>query len=288
MTATPIFDDLRTQDRAVPGPSRRTDGGGVVGGARRPSPTKRRTVSPTPDDATAYGAGCLDGPSDPPSGARPAEGELPGLVEAARREVEVLGHGRVGTEHLLLAVVRAGGEVGRAFGLRRAGAALLAAACAEGPVPEPLVAPDGSPALSVAAAGALARARARATTRDRPAVAADLALALLAAGRSATLLADLGVDRDDLADVLAREDLDLPVTAPVRPDARPAVPAPTPVGTPPTVALMLPAAAPRGPVPVPVHAPLPAGAVTTPLRIGPPPGSPARRATRRPVLDVPA
>jgi hypothetical protein len=288
MTATPIFDDLITWDRAVPRAPRRADDGGiVVPGDRRPSPAPRRTPTPprSAEDATAFGQGCLDEPREPATTGRP-EGDLPRLVEAARREVEVLGHGRVGTEHLLLAVVRAGGEVGRAFGLRRAGAAVLAAACAAGPAPEPLVAPDGSPALSVAAAGALARARARGLSRGRPAGAADLALVLLDAGRSARLLADLGVDRDDLADVLAREDLELPAVEPVRPDVRPAVRAPIPVGTIPPVALMLPS------VPEPEL-----GAETAPLRIGPPPGSPARLAARAraqaravagPVLDVPA
>ncbi len=263
---------------------------------RRPSPVPRRTpgARPAPDDATAFGQGCLDEPRESDDAPR-AEGDLPRLVEAARREAEVLGHGRVGTEHLLLAVVRAGGEVGRAFGLRRADAAALAAACADGPAPEALLSPDGSPALSVAAAGALARARGRATVRGRPPVPVDLALALLAAGRSATLLTGLGVDRDDLADVLAREDLDLPEVRPVRADVRPEVPAPTPVGTLPAVALMVPGGPLRAPTPVA------AGAVTAPLRIGPPPGSPARWAARaragraegplqtgRPILDVPA
>ena len=93
---------------------------------------------------------------------------------------------------------------------------MIAAVCAEGPVPGELVAPDGAPGLSVAAGTALTRARRRAAARDRVCRATDLALALLDAGRSATLLTDLGVDRDDLADVLAREDLDLPVTPAVR------------------------------------------------------------------------
>lgn len=186
------------------------------------------------------------------------------LVEAARQEVAVLGHGRVGTEHLLLAVVRAGGEAGRAFGLRRAGAAVLAAACADGPVPGGLVAPDGAAGLSVAATAALERARRRGAAHGRPPRPADLALTLLHAGRSASLLTALGVDRGDLADVLAREDIELPVTAPVGADIRPPVPAPRPVGTVAPVALMLPGA-PTAPD------------ATAPLRIGPLPGSPARR-----------
>ncbi len=196
--------------------------------------------------------------------------QLARLVEAARREAGVLGHGRVGTEHLLLAVVRAGGGVGRAFGLRRAGAAVVAAACAGSGAPEPLVGPDGTAVVTAVAAGALARAARSAAARGRRPGVADLALALLDAGRSARLLADLGVDRDDLADVLSREALARPEARVARADARPRVPAPVPVGTLAPVRLMLP-----GPAD-----PARAGAVTAPLRIGPPPGSPARRLGR--------
>ncbi len=289
MTATPIFDDLTAHRREdeVPQARRTTGGGIVVPAGRRPSPGPRRMPVPdsAPADATAFGQGCLEEPG------RAADDGLAPFVEAARREVEALGHGRVGTEHLLLAVVRSGGEVGRAFGLRRAGAAVVAAACAGCAVTEPLVAPDGAPALTVAAAGALARARARAAGRERPPTPADLGLALIEAGRSARLLDDLGVDLPDLADVLSREDLDLPEVPPVRADVRPPVPAPTPVGTLAPVALMLPS-------PTSSSASR-AGAVTAPLRIGPPPGSPARRSARgrggvpgrpqdRPALDLPA
>ncbi|MCD2193809.1 hypothetical protein LQ327_10525 [Actinomycetospora endophytica] len=279
MTVTPIFDDLTAHGAAVEDPAaRRTMGGGiVVAPARRPSPVPR----PGPEDATAFGQGCLDDdrPAAATIGSRPADDVLVGLVEAARREVAVLGHGRVGTEHLLLAVVRGGGEVGRAFGLRRAGAAVIAAACADGPTPGELLAPDGAAGLSTSATAALDRARRRAAAHGRPCRPTDLALGLLEAGRSATLLAVLGIDRDDLADVLGREDLALPVTAPARADVRPDVPAPTPVGTVAPVALMLPGA------PVVPDA-------TAPLRIGPPPGSPALRGARgrvdRPRLDRPA
>ena len=292
MTVTPIFDDLTAHGRVADAPgARRTVGGGiVVAPARRPSPVPR----PAPADATAFGRGCLGGgdaapdhdPGPPdvdsgrPNDSGPPDDVLVGLVESARREVAVLGHGRVGTEHLLLAVVRAGGEAGRALGLRRAGAAVIATACADGPVPGALVAPDGAPGLSAAAAAVLERARRRGAARGRPCRPTDLALALLDTGRSARLLAELGVDRDDLADVLGREDLDLPATSTARGDVRPDVPAPTPVGTLPAVALMLP-----GTPTVPAG-----GAVTAPLRIGPPPGSPARRAARarRVRLDLPA
>lgn len=200
MTVTPIFDDLT-----------------AYGGAEE-----------FPEDATAFGQGCLEDngvPGDTVEDvdvATAPDDTLAVVLDAARREVGVLGHGRVGTEHLLLAVVRAGGEVGRAFGLRRAGSVV------------------------------------------------DLAPGLLA-GRSATLLATLGVDRHDLADVLAREDLELPAAAPVRADVRPPVAPPVPVGTVGPVALMLPSApqVPAGAEPVPD--------ATAPLWIGPPPGSPARR-----------
>jgi hypothetical protein len=224
---------------------------------------------PGPEDATAFGLGCLDdgGPAAAPDAPGPPDDELVRIVEAARREVAVLGHGRVGTEHLMLALVRAGGEVGRAFGLRRAGAAVIAAACADLPAPGDLVAPDGAAGLSTAATAALGRARRRGAARGRACRSRDLALGLLDVGRSADLLTALGVDRDDLADVLAREDLELPVTAPVRADVRPPVAAPTPVGTVAPVALMLPGAP-------------PSPDATAPLRIGPPPGSPARRGTR--------
>jgi hypothetical protein len=295
MTVTPLVDDLMGDGRADEASARRTVGGGIVVSAgRRPSPVPRRVTMPHPDsaDAVAFGRGCLDDdPEDDAAGgdAPPdADGELARLVDAACHEVEALGHGRVGTEHLLLAVVRAGGEVGRAFGLRRAGVAVVAAACAEQSVPEPLVAPDGTPALTQAAAAAVARATRRAAARERPPVVADLAIALLDAGRSARLLADLGVDRDDLADVLARDDLALPAVPPVRADVRPRVRAPIPVGTLAPVTPMLPGPADQAST-------ARAGAVTAPLRIGPPPGSPARRLARarvgpvaRPALDVPA
>ena len=318
MTIMPIFDDLTVDGRADEPPARRTAGGGIVVSAgRRPSPVPR----PRPEHATAFGQGCLDdddpgspavdgpgplevAPGDPPdpdpadapqlgADAPSAAGrDLDELVDAARREAEALGHGRVGTEHLLLAVVRAGGEVGRAFGLRRAGVAVVAVACADAPVTEPLVAPDGTPALTAIATAALSRARRRAAALGRPGGIADVALALLDAGRSARLLADLGVDRDDLADVLARDDLVLPAVPAVRADVRPRGPAPVPVGVVPPVRLMLPA--PSDPTAAPRRAD-----VTTPLRIGPPPGSPARRLGRgrvepaarpagEPALDLPA
>ena len=304
MTITSIFDDLTTDESQ----GRRTTGGGIVVVAgRRPSPVPRRTPVPRPDPAhaTAFGQGCLDdsdsdSDSDTDADARgasrpdapPAEDGLAHLLEAARREAEVLGHERIGTEHLLLAVVRGGGEVGRAFGLRRVGVAVVAAACAAAAVPEPLVAPDGTPAPTLAAEAALARARRRAADRDRPAAVADLGLALLDAGRSARLLDDLGVDRDDLADVLARDDLALPAVPAVRADVRPRVPAPVPVGTLAPVRLMLPSPSEMSPT-------ARTGAVTAPLRIGPPPGSPARRlgrgrvepvarADEEPALDLPA
>jgi hypothetical protein len=316
MTITSIFDDLTADGRADEVTARRTAGGGIVVTAgRRPSPVPR----PRPEHATAFGQGCLDdadagrdagaddhrdAPGDAPdtdSADAPQLGAdapsaaadaLDDLVDAARREAEVLGHGRVGTEHLLLAAVRAGGEVGRAFGLRRAGVAVVAAACADAPVAEPLVAPDGTAAPTAVAAAALARARRRAAALRRPAGIADLALTLLDTGRSARLLADLGVDRDDLADVLARDDLVLPAVPAVRADVRREVPAPVPVGVLPPVRLMLPGAS------DPTSAARTAD-VTTPLRIGPPPGSPARRLGRgrvepvvrpdaEPALDLPA
>jgi hypothetical protein len=303
MTVTSIFEDLTAGGRVGAGPARRTVGGGIVVAAgRRPSPVPR----PDPEHADAFGQGCLDD-TDADDGADThtagtcsdeadrggADGDLGHLAEAARREAEALGHGRVGTEHLLLAVLRAGGEVGRAFGLRRAGVAVVAAACAGPPGSEPLVAPDGAPVLTEIAASTLTRARRRAAARDRAPAAADLALALLDAGRSARLLADLGVDGDDLADVLSREGLALPALPAVHADVRPRVPAPVPVGTLAPVRLMLPA-----PPPDPASAAR-RGAVTAPLRIGPPPGSPACRLGRGrieaaarpddgPALDLPA
>ena len=308
MTVTSMFEDLTAGGRADAGPARRTVGGGIVVAAgRRPSPVPR----PAPEHADAFGQGCLDDDGADHAAVTDsadtrsadtrsdeadrggADGDLTHLAEAARREAEALGHGRVGTEHLLLAVLRAGGEVGRAFGLRRAGVAVVAAACAGSPGSEPLAAPDGGPVPTEIAASTLGRARRRAAARDRAPRAADLGLALLEAGRSARLLADLGVDGDDLADVLSREDLALPAVPAVHADVRPRVPAPVPVGTVAPVRLMLPAP-PRDPA----SAARP-GAVTAPLRIGPPPGSPARRLGRGPIeaaarahdgpaLDLPA
>jgi hypothetical protein len=84
-------------------------------------------LRPRPEDATAFGQGCLEDTGAPEGAAGPEsevatspDDALATVVDAARREVAVLGHGRVGTEHLLLAVVRVGGEVGRRVGALRA------------------------------------------------------------------------------------------------------------------------------------------------------------------------
>ena len=126
------------------------------------------------------------------------------VATLAEQEARELDHRRLGTEHLLLALVRMGDPVGRRLAER--GATLLAVR--RGVVrlgaPGPLDDAHGRPGWSTAASAVLAAARASATAHDRSEVTTvDLAAAMLApGGRTATLLARLGVDAEELRGAL--------------------------------------------------------------------------------------
>jgi hypothetical protein len=240
LTVTPIFDDLVASRAAavapsVQGPTGPTRGplrpGAVVGSA-------------------AFGRGCLE--SDVVAEGGPDD-EVTRLLEGARREAVALGRPWVDSVHLLLAAVRAGGDVGRAFGMRGVGPAVLLAALADGgaDTADDLVGGDPvRPALSSVARTVLHRVAHRAARADRAVTATELAVAVARTGRVADLLGRLGVsadDLDDLADALA-------ATAPL----------PTPeVGTPPRrVPVPVGMVAPVGVVaPVAVMRPVPASVV---------------------------
>ncbi|MFC5065308.1 Clp protease N-terminal domain-containing protein [Actinomycetospora atypica] len=196
MTVTPIFDDLVARlgtpagDRPAPGPAQ-----------RRPSP-RPRPAGPEVD-AAAFGRGCLAPVADDDTD---AQDELARLVEGARREAVALGQGCVDTLHLLLAAVRDGGDVGRAFGMRGAGPAVLVLAAGAGTTDAdgtpPLGSAPDSVALSSVARTVLRRVTQEAGRARRPLEAVDVVLALLRTGRVADLLRDRGVDVADLVDVL--------------------------------------------------------------------------------------
>lgn len=190
MTVTPIFDDLVAR----------------LGAPAEDRPTSRpvaRRLSPLPRpagpevDAAAFGRGCL---APVPDEDVETEDELARLVEGARREAVALGQGCVDTLHLLLAAVRSGGDVGRAFGMRGAGPAVLVlAAGAATTDPGDAV---GTPALSSVARTVLRRASQEAVRARRLLETVDVVLALLRTGRVADLLGERGVDVADLVDVL--------------------------------------------------------------------------------------
>lgn len=190
MTVTPIFDDLVARL-------------GVPAGDRPASaPVLRRlTARPRPAapevDAAAFGRGCLAPGGDDEDG---AEDQLARLVEGARREAVALGQHGVDTLHLLLAAVRDGGDVGRAFGMRGAGPAVLVLAADTGTADATDA--GGSPALSSVARTVLRRVSQEAVRARRPLEVVDVVLALLRTGRVADLLRDRGVDVGDLVDVL--------------------------------------------------------------------------------------
>lgn len=191
MTATPIFDDLVARLGAPAG-----DHPATGPASRGPSP-RPRPAGPEVD-AAAFGRGCLAPVQDDDA---PAEDQLARLVEGARREAVALGQGCVDTLHLLLAAVRDGGDVGRAFGMRGAGPAVLVLAAGAG------TDAGGNPALHSVALSSVARTVLRRVTQEvgrarRPLEAVDVVLALLRTGRVADLLRDRGVDVEDLVDVL--------------------------------------------------------------------------------------
>ncbi|MDL5154355.1 hypothetical protein [Actinomycetospora termitidis] len=200
MTVTPIFDDLRArlgagEPEVAPGDL--TEGGGiVVRPAGRPSPTPRPVV----EGATAFGRGCLAAAPERSTAEGGDGDESARLLAGARREALALGHHRVDTLHVLLAVVRSDAEIGRAFGMRGVGTAVLAVAA--GPAVEDPTTPDGRPEQSAVARTVLQRLVHRARAERRSVSAADVATAVVRTPRVADLLVERGVDLDDLVDVL--------------------------------------------------------------------------------------
>ncbi|MEJ2871853.1 Clp protease N-terminal domain-containing protein [Actinomycetospora sp. OC33-EN08] len=205
MTVTPIFDEVSTRfGEVLPAAyaDEVTDGGGiVVRGAGRPSPAPRPPLA----GATAFGQGCLAAVPGP-GGVEPAGGadEFAGLLAGARREALALGHHRVDTLHVLLAVVRSDAEIGRVFGMRGVGTAVLAVAA--GPPDEDPTTPADGPELSAVARTVLQRLVHRARAGHRSVSAADVAVAVARTPRVAELLVERGVDLDDLVDVLVPGD----------------------------------------------------------------------------------
>ena len=194
MTVTPIFDDLVARL------------GAPAGDRPAKAPVLRRlTARPrpaAPEVDAAFGRGCLAPGGDDEDG---AEDQLARLVEGARREAVALGQHGVDTLHLLLAAVRDGGDVGRAFGMRGAGPAVLVLAADTGAADAGDA--GGSPALNSVALSSVARTVLRRVSQEavrarRPLEVVDVVLALLRTGRVADLLRDRGVDVGDLVDVL--------------------------------------------------------------------------------------
>ncbi len=323
MTIMPIFDDLTVDGRAdeppVP-PHRRW------GHRRRRGPPALAGAAPRPEHATAFGQGCLDddaavapavdGPGaleatpghvpDPDPAAAPRLGarrRRPPRAAILRRAASRSSTPRAGRprrsatgasapEHLLLAAVRAGGEVGRAFGLRRAGPRRRGR-CLRRRVRSPSRSwpRTGRPPTAVAAA-ALSRARRRAAALGRPCRPptwpSPCSTRAAPPGCSPTSASTATTSRTCSPATTSS----CPPSRPCAPMSGPRGPAPVPVGVLPPVRLMLPA--PSDPTAAPRSAD-----VMTPLRIGPPPGSPARRLGRGrvgpaarsagdPALDLPA
>ncbi|WP_018332945.1 Clp protease N-terminal domain-containing protein [Actinomycetospora chiangmaiensis] len=202
MTVTPIFDDLAASWVPTPEPAAAAPVRVAADPRRRPSPRPRSAGSTSVVGTAAFGRGCLEAAVEE-HGAD--DDEVTRLLEGARREAVALGRRWVDSVHLLLAAIRAGGDVGRAFGLRGAGPAVLLAALDDdrSDVPDELAGGDPvRPALSSVARTVLHRVAHRAARADRAVTAAELAVAVVRTGRVADLLGRLGVDVDDLVDAL--------------------------------------------------------------------------------------
>jgi hypothetical protein len=184
VAVTPIFDDLAAHYAAAD--------------RRRTAPRPRPTAVIGSD---AFGRGCLEA-EDP--GRIGGGDEVTRLLEGARREAVALGRRWVGTVHLALAAVRAGGDVGRVFGMRGVGPAVLLATL-DDDLDAPADEAGGDPvhpALSSVARTVLHRVAHRAAREDRAVSAAELAVAVARSGRVSDLLERRGVDVDDLVDAL--------------------------------------------------------------------------------------
>lgn len=118
------------------------------------------------------------------------------VATLAEQEALDLGHRCLGTEHLLLAVVRMGDAVGRRLGAQGATLAAVRRAILRAGTPEPFDSENGRPGWSSVAGAALEAARRRARAAGRAEVVTeDLVAALLAPGARATaVLQTLGVD----------------------------------------------------------------------------------------------
>lgn len=183
MAVTPIFDDLAARYAAAD---------------RRPATPRPRPTAVIGSDA--FGRGCLEA-EDP--GRIGGGDEVTRLLEGARREAVALGRRWVGTVHLALAAVRAGGDVGRVFGMRGVGPAVLLATLDDDlDAPEEAGGDPVHPALSSVARTVLHRVAHRAAREERAVSAAELAVAVARSGRVSDLLDRRGVDVDDLVDAL--------------------------------------------------------------------------------------
>ncbi|WP_433801325.1 hypothetical protein [Actinomycetospora sp. CA-084318] len=259
---TPIFDDLaaawETASAAVPAaPPYR-----VVTPPRRPSPRPRGAAPAAVVGADAFGRGCLEARDEEVVA---ADDEVTRLLEGARREAVAQGRRWVDTVHLAVAAVRAGGDVGRVFGMRGVGPAVLLAALDDGSEGGRAASDDPTggdpvrPALSSVARTVLHRSAHRAAREGRAVTAVELAATVARTGRVADLLAGLGVDLEDLADALAATAE--PATAALATEPAAAEPPPRPAGptrrlavpvgvvAPVTVVLPVPTAQPGWPAP---------------------------------------
>ena len=158
----------------------------------------------------------------------------------AEQEARDLGHHRVGTEHLLLALVRLGDPMGRRLTGHGAGLEKVRRIVERDGPPGAMDNANGRPGWSTAATAAVRAARLAAGADGRHEVSGrDLLTAMLApAGRAAVVLADLGVDAEAvLADPgparVAPQQATPPVAAPRAAPAPPAIPA-TPAAPPAT------------------------------------------------------
>lgn len=164
------------------------------------------------DDAVPSVARALQPPGPRPSPRTPSEAtgdvrlsvSVVWVATLAEQEALELGHRRLGTEHLLLALVRMGDPVGRCLVERGATLTGVRRAVLRGAPPGPMENANGRPGWSTAASAVVRAARQGARRASRSEVTTlHLATAMfLPGGRSATILGDLGVDPGEVLAVL--------------------------------------------------------------------------------------
>lgn len=125
------------------------------------------------------------------------------VATLAEQEARELSHHRLGTEHLLLALVRLGDATGRRLIAHGATLALVRRALEVDAAPGAMDNANGRPGWSTAASGAVRAARVTAGREGRREVSSDdLLTAMLGPGtRASAVLLDLGVDPDAVAAV---------------------------------------------------------------------------------------